>query len=158
MFADSSLAARIDRAEANLTRSIADGIEGALCRPIGGGVASLVRPRSPMNKLIGVGWEGRLDDATLEAVEAEWLARGEPVRAEVSTLAAPELLSQLVDQGYRLTAFENVLGLSLAGREQAAPTGVEVAQTEDFPAWRETTFAGFAHPDGTGAGAEEVPR
>src|SRR6185437_15131687 len=60
MFADLELAARIEKAEARLTREAgrafgrthADG--SAFAIDIGGGVAALLRQGSPMNKVIGI--------------------------------------------------------------------------------------------------------
>src|SRR5512143_3080539 len=96
MFADARTAARIDRAEARLSLDLAKAIPGAWAREIGGGAAVYARPRSPINKLIGAGFDGALDAAELEEVEAACRARGEGVRAELSELADPAALAQLV--------------------------------------------------------------
>src|ERR1700690_890816 len=79
MFADTSLAARIDAAEAALCAAVARYTPGAAIPPLGGGLAVLARRGSPVNKIAGVGFDGALDPAALEVVEAVWRARGEAV-------------------------------------------------------------------------------
>src|SRR5687768_4818475 len=117
MFADAALAARIDRAEARMCVHIAESIPASksestpLVLPIGGGQAVYVSPSSPVNKVIGLGFDADLDLGELERIEREWGDRGEPVRVEMSILTAPSLGSALTERGYRLHGFENVLGL-----------------------------------------------
>ena len=97
MFADATLAARIDRAESRLTSGAAEAIRDAgiqkrvLIVPIAGGKAVYAGPVAPMNKLIGVGFEGPLDLSVLNEVEREWRDRAEPVRVELSILAHPTI-------------------------------------------------------------------
>ena len=119
MFASASLARRIDDAEARLSTDVATVIArrrpglDVMVAQIGTGVAVFAGPDSPVNKMIGVGFEGPLDEVALEIVEREMARRDAPVRAEVSTLADLALVTQLVGRGYALSGFENVLGLSL---------------------------------------------
>ena len=62
MFVPQDLAARIDRAEARLSLAVATAAQTAdpalsvHMLAIGGGAAVLLRPGSPMNKLIGLGF------------------------------------------------------------------------------------------------------
>jgi len=95
MFIDATTAARIDRAEAELSISIAGsvreaGLGSAQVWDLGGGAAVLVRPGSPINKVIGVGFAGPLDEHVLAEVEAVWHRQGEPVRVELASVAAAE--------------------------------------------------------------------
>jgi len=167
VFAAAELAARIDRAEAGFSAAVAGAVRDrggadALVREIGGGLAAFARPGSPMNKLIGVGFAGALDDGELAAIEDAWRRRGEPVRVELSTLADPDVATALCARGYRLIGFENVLGRAVADAALAPPPpGVVVAAADDAAAerrWGEMAVDGFAHPDGTGAGAEAFAR
>src|SRR5262245_64742543 len=119
MFADATLAKRIDLAESRLSASAGEAIRGAglqkraVVQPIAGGVAVYARPNSPMNKIIGIGFDGGLDFTVLDEVEREWRDRTEPVRIELSILSHPTIAEALTERGYRLHGFENVLGRSL---------------------------------------------
>ncbi|HEU4412247.1 MAG TPA: GNAT family N-acetyltransferase [Polyangiaceae bacterium] len=162
-FAAPSLVRRIERAEGSLLIDVAEaalaeagaggGAAGPLVAPIGGGVATFVRPGSPLNKLAGVGFEGPLDGALLEAIEAEFLRRGSALQAEVSALADPAVLQALARRGYALVGFENVLGLRLAAAAPATAPGGAVSVSPAGPgeerAWREALVDGFGQPDGS---------
>ena len=93
MFADATLAARIDQAEARLTSDAAEAIRDAglqkrvVILSIAGGTAVYAGPATPMNKLIGLGFDGPLDLSLLNEVEREWRSRAEPVRVELSIAA-----------------------------------------------------------------------
>ena len=97
MFTSIELAARIDRAEARLSTSIARGILAedpygdVFAEAIGGGVAVYTGPASPMNKMIGVGFEGMPDEGRLAEIEEMYRVREASLQAEVSTLADPRL-------------------------------------------------------------------
>src|SRR5688500_7022340 len=166
MFVESALAARIDRAEARLSQGVAQalaatGVPEVLVTPIAGGVAVYARPSSPMNKLIGCGFDGAVDERELAAVESAWRARGEPVRLELSTLVDASVLAGLAARGYRLVGFENVLGLELSELVLAPGPGtvaVSRALPEEYQAWRAIAVEGALHDDGTGAVADAHSR
>lgn len=160
MFADAVLAARIDQAEARLSEAVAtalrdhDAAARATIVPVAGGAAVFARRGSPMNKLIGAGFDAPLDDATLDAIEAAWTERGEPVRVELATLAHPEAAERLSARGYGLLGFEHVLVRALASvPASAAHVRVEVGADDD--AWMRVLVAGFAAGDGTGAAVDD---
>src|SRR5215217_3250956 len=99
MFADLALGARIDRAEGRLcsrlaTSGRASRHNGAMVLPISGGTAVYAGPRSPMNKLIGLGFDTPLDLAALAQIEDSWRAKEEPVRIELATLTDPAIGAQ----------------------------------------------------------------
>ncbi len=162
MFADKLLAARIDGAEARLSSGL------ALARrpetrpvvlPICGGLAVYAGPASPVNKLIGLGFDGPLDLTSLAEVEREWRDRDEPVRIELSILADATVGRTLSERGYRLHGFENVLGLSLARtpRAAAAPgAGIETLTDGDARLWAEIAATAFLNLDGTGSVADDA--
>src|SRR5436190_18353952 len=79
LFCDTALAARIERAEADVMAAVAP-----FAVPIAGGVATFVEPGSPFNKVAGLGFAGVPAAAELEAVEAAFAARGAPVQAELA--------------------------------------------------------------------------
>ena len=162
MFASVDLARRIEHAEAALTRALASGVAAPppLVRDLAGGVSAVTRPGSPVNKIIGIGFSGTIDDGALAAVEADWRERNEPPRVELSTLAAPSLGATLTAHGYRLQGFENVLALPLEGRPPGAHAdiAVELVREGEDADWLDAIITGFAHPDGTGVTTEVIPR
>ncbi len=154
MFVAPDLAARIDRVEARLSLAIATAAQ--LADPtlsvhiteICGGAAVLLRPGSPINKLIGLGFTGPLDLEILQTIESTWHAHGESVRVELSSLADPGVAEQLSARGYRLRGFEHVLVRPLTpGDADRELPGIDLP--EDDPAWLRTVVDGFASPDGS---------
>lgn len=171
MFTDVALARRIEGAEAQFTADIAGTSAGrrpsvdVLVRGIGGGVAAWIGPNWPMNKLVGAGFDGALDDDALTQVEQEFARRGERLRAEIATLADASVCAQLTRRGYVLLGFENVLGHALEGITQPEPVDgasvIEIAAGADAErTWRDTVVTGFLQPDpvSPGAAPEEYPR
>ena len=163
MFVAPDLAARIDRVEARLSLAIATAAQ--LADPalsvhiteICGGAAVLLRPGSPINKLIGLGFTGPLDLEILQTIESTWHARGESVRVELSSLADPGVAEQLSARGYRLRGFEHVLvrPLSPGDADRQIP-GIDLS--EDDPAWLRTVVDGFASPDGSAVAIDPLGR
>jgi GNAT superfamily N-acetyltransferase len=168
LFCDTGLAERVERVEAQL---VAKGSEAAHHRavdgagfviPVAGGVASFAEEGSPLNKVAGLGFGGVPAATALEEIERAFAARGAPVQVELAHLADPAIGALLTDRGYRLTSFENVLGLALQGEpRRVTPTGIEVRPSGDdeFEAWLDVVADGFAHPDTQGVPShEEFPR
>ena len=154
MFADLALARRIERAEASLSADIAAAIlargevPNGFQHPVGGGVAVCAGPASPVTKVIGVGFDGALDESALEALEAEFVACASPVRAEVSTLADPAFARQLTTRGYTLFGFENVLARPLSGSAPPVlPDGTAIGPAPDHGTFMNVLIDGFASPD-----------
>lgn len=163
MFVAPDLAARIDRVEARLSLAIATAAQ--LADPtlsvhiteICGGAAVLLRPGSPINKLIGLGFTGPLDLEILQTIESTWHARGESVRVELSSLADPGVAEQLSARGYRLRGFEHVLVRPLTpGDADREIPGIDLS--EDDPAWLRTVVDGFASPDGSAVAIDPLGR
>jgi len=153
LFADLTLARRIDGAEASLSADIAAAILArgevrGFQHPFSGGVAVCAGPVSPITKVIGVGFDGAADDRALEDLEAEYFACGSPVRAEVSTLADPAFTRQLTARGYTLHGFENVLARPLL--EAARPVvdaATVLGPADDHATFMNVLIDGFAAPD-----------
>ena len=141
MFAETMLAARIERAEAALSADITVGVIAGARAPdaflelIGGGVAVYTGPGSPINKVIGVGFAEPPDAARLDAVEARYAAQRSSIQVEISTLADPAWHAAFAPRGYALAGFENVLGLPLgdtATRSQRRETTQEEFSPSDI--------------------------
>jgi hypothetical protein len=132
MFASVELGQRIEAAEARMMTAFAEVAStkaprgSVLLEPIGGGVAVLMQRSSPMNKAIGLGFDGLLDEERLAAIESKWHEHGAALQVELATLARCEVAQQLAARGYELRAFENVLGCAPACSRPAAPTGLAV--------------------------------
>ena len=168
LFCDTALAARIERAEAQLTakaseaarRRQADG--AGLVIPIAGGVASLAEEDSPFNKVAGLGFGDVPSPAALGEIERAFAARGAPVQIELASLGDPAIGALLTGRGYRLVSFENVLGLALTGvPERVTPAGIEVRPSGDdeLETWLEVVVDADLHPDTQGVPShEEFPR
>ncbi len=164
LFCDAELAERIERVEAQL---VAQGSKAAHHRsgesagfliPVAGGLASFAEEGSPLNKVVGLGFGGAPTATELEKIEQVFSARAAPVQVELAHLADPAIGALLTDRGYRLTSFENVLGLALKGRsEPVTPSGVEVRRSRDdeFESWLDVVIEGFAHPDIQGVPSHE---
>jgi GNAT superfamily N-acetyltransferase len=162
MFANATLGARIDRAEGRLVAQMAaearsNARGGAVILPISGGVSVFAGPRSPMNKVIGLGFDAALDLQALREIEDRWRERDEPVRIELSTLTDPAIADELSDRGYRLRGFENVLARRLDDLPDPAvfrEISIDLVGKDDVSAWFDVAVDSFANMDGTGSVAD----
>ena len=163
-FPGTTLAARIERAEARLAAGGARAAArrapeaGAFARPLAGGFAACGDAASPFNKVAGLGFAGPLDETELAAVERDYAERGLPVRVELSNLAEPSIGALLTRRGYALVGFENVLGRPLAaGAEPGRADGVAVAESGqgEMRLWMDLVIDAFAHADEQGIPSDE---
>lgn len=166
LFASTTLAARVERAERSLiedsvgaARRRRDGLD-AFARQIAGGAACYARPGSPLNKVVGLGFGGFGDiptDAELDDVEREYARRACPVQVELSTLADPALGERLTARGYRLVGFENVLGLAPGADDPTSAPHIDVTPCsgDDLDEWIDLVVDGFAAPDVEGVASHE---
>jgi ribosomal protein S18 acetylase RimI-like enzyme len=167
MFADSRTVSDIESAEGRLCSELAAAAAArepdarVLVRPLAGGVAVYAGLRSPVNKVIGIALDEPVDEDALVAVEDEWRDRGEGLRVELATLAHESVAPMLTRRGYRLIAFENVLGqpLEALGPVEHGPSlRIDSVPAADEATWMNVTIDGFAHPDGGSAPSETYPR
>ena len=167
LFCDTALAARIERAEADLIARCNEaarrraGLDGFVT-PLAGGVASYAGKGSPYNKVAGLGFGGVPDRAALGGVEEAFAGYGSPTQVELAHLADPAIGALLSARGYQLESFENVLGRALTGGiERVTPPGIEVRPSgeDEFAAWLDVVAEGSVHPDTQGVPwHEEFPR
>ena len=164
MFVSTDLAAKIERAEARLSVSIgrafdARGHAGVFVEHIGTGAAVYTGPSSPINKMIGVGFDGPVEDEVLAGVEARFRARQAPLQAEVATLATSECAATLTRRGYILQGFENVLGCETGDSDRPVPPGIEIGCIAEAMGrqWLDIAVTGFMHPDTQGVVPEPLP-
>jgi len=164
LFADTSLIARIERAEgALLTEGVQAGVARrgmpeAFSEPICGGVAGFAEAGSPLNKVVGLGVTGSIDESALDDIEHKYAARNCPVQIELSTNADPSAGALLTKRGYELVGFENVLGYDLQDLPTIdMPDGVSIAPSDaaDFDRWLRTIVDGFISPDAQGVPSHE---
>lgn len=158
LFGSTALAERIERVE---TQFITAGTDAAGARtgdatfviPVAGGAACFADEGSPLNKVVGLGFHGVPDADVLAEMERAFAAARTPViQVELANLADPAIGALLTGRGYRLEAFENVLGRALGGEvSPVAAPGVEVRLAGDeLQAWLDVVVTGFAHPDAEG--------
>ncbi|HET7695429.1 MAG TPA: GNAT family N-acetyltransferase [Vicinamibacterales bacterium] len=162
LFATSTLAARIERAEAAVAAEFAAGARAGgkdvMIEPIGGTTAVYGGPGEPFNKIVGLGFAGPVDEAALAALEAKYDARAAEIRVEQATLADPSVAIMLTRRGYELIGYENVLGLALTPAivdemsqrmKQDITAGIAISRAEDdeIKVWIETVADGFLQPD-----------
>jgi len=167
LFATTSLAARIERAECGLLGESVEAISTArpgadlFARPLAGGVATYAGEGSPLNKVAGLGFGGGVDEAELAEVEGLFGARGIPVQVELSSLGDPSVGTMLTARGYRLVGFEGVLGRALSRADlrslpgPAADITVRPSGESDAATWLDTVVTGFLHADTEGVPAHE---
>lgn len=166
LFASSDLARRIESAECDLLTASVGAVTDAapdadvVTLRVGGGVAIYAGPESPLTKVAGIGFDGPLDEADLDRVEALFDARGVPVQVELSSLADPSVAPMMTGRGYDLVAFENVLGAPLSTTTATPAAGSEAIEIgpsgdDDFDVWLDTLVDGFGTPDEHGVPAHQ---
>jgi len=140
-FADLRLARRLEAAEAANARGCA-GPDGAVLE-MAGGWAIYAGAESPLTQAVGVGLEGPVRQAELDAIENFLSRRGARVSLEVCPLADPTLIEALGARGYHATEFNNVLVKPLAGTEVVFTPRVRRAMADEGDLWSHTVGRGF---------------
>ncbi|MEJ2312866.1 MAG: GNAT family N-acetyltransferase [Gemmatimonadales bacterium] len=166
LFATTTLAARIERADCSLLSESVRAVgrlrpeADVMVKPVGGGVATYSGEGSPLNKVAGLGFEGPVTEAQLAEVERLYADRHTPVQVELSCLADPAVGATLTSRGYQLVGFENVLGRELSTEGLTSyvmppDVAITVSDDQDFATWLDTVVEGFATPDGRGVPSHE---
>lgn len=159
MFANASLARRIEKAELGLVlegaRAAARRLppDGPVIVELNGGAAVFVEEGAPFNKIVGLGFGGTPSADVLDDVERQFAERRAPVQAEVSSLGDPGIVRTLTKRGYQLIGFENVLGLGITPElvadlsRRATDIAVSPAAASETSLWLDAVTDGFLHPD-----------
>jgi GNAT superfamily N-acetyltransferase len=122
IFADISLARRLERAEARSNASFVDAHarlrpdSGAEWIEVAGTYAMFDGVHSPCTQTFGLGIFQLPSDTELSAIEKFFRARGAPVFHEISPLADKNLMPMLIERGYRPCELSTVMFLPLAER------------------------------------------
>ncbi|MBZ5579472.1 MAG: GNAT family N-acetyltransferase [Acidobacteriia bacterium] len=143
VFADALLARRIEAAEAAIGRGCTESQPGSAILEAAGGVAFFLGPESPLTHAVGLGLNGPIRAAELDAVEAFFRSRGARVTVDLCPLADSSLLSALAERGYRPTEFNNVLVKPLAGAEVTLTPRARRAVDGESELWSHTVGHGF---------------
>ena len=156
MFANATLAARIERAECGMLTELTDAAatrrvkEAVFCARVAGGIAAFTGPGSPANKFAGLGFDGVPSAADLDMVERAFAERSAPLQVEFSSLGNPAVARLLTARGYELIGFENVLGrpLNLSELEagDSATIAIERVGADAASTWMDVVATGFLNP------------
>jgi GNAT superfamily N-acetyltransferase len=157
MFANATLAARIERAECGMLTELTDaasarrGKDAVFVARIAGGIAAFTGPGSPANKFAGLGFGGVPSAADLDLVEQAFAERAAPLQVEFASLGDPAVPRLLTARGYELIGFENVLGRPLSLPELEAegdgPIAIERVGPDEAATWMDVVGTGFLNPD-----------
>jgi GNAT superfamily N-acetyltransferase len=88
-----------------------------LVRPFAGGLMGFHEPGSWQNQASGVGLDGPVEDAEIEAMIEFYVSRGVEPRVELSPYAHPTLIAGLAARGFVVKEFEHVLARELPAGE-----------------------------------------
>ena len=171
IFADATLARRLEAAEALNARFCTASPPLAAFLEIAGGCAIFVGADSPLTQAVGLGLNGTVTEADVDALEAFFRSRAADVSVDFCPLADPGLLAILSRRGYRATEFNNVLVKRMAGAPIVLAPRVRRAMAGDDDLWSHTVGRGFFEQgdlttvgDGSGprdfrhAGRDVLPR
>ena len=141
LFADLPLARRLEAAEAANARAFTR--TGTPFLEVAGGCAVFAGAGSPLSHAVGIGLDGPVRAAAIDAIEEFFRSRGAAVSMDLCPLADPGLFQALGQRGYRITEFNNVLVKRLAGTEIVLTPRVRRATSEDGDLWSHTLGEGF---------------
>ncbi len=154
MFADSTLAARLEHADAR--RSLEFVRAGAALHPetesawlaLGDGYAIFAGAGSPLNKTIGFGIAPRDGEEQLQTLEEFYHSRGTLPAIDLAPYAGAALLEALARRRYAPRYFLNVLaaetGTLRIGGPATGAVRVRRAAPEEASLWSRAVAAGFA--------------
>jgi len=143
LFSDLPLARRIEAAEAANARGCTAILADAAALDIGGGCAVFAGADSPLSHAVGIGLNGPVSEAEIDALEAFFRSRGGKVTVDLCPLADPQMVAILGKRGYRVTEFNNVLVKRLAGTSIVLTPRVRRALPDETDLWSHTVGVGF---------------
>jgi GNAT superfamily N-acetyltransferase len=141
VFADIALARRVEAAEASVARGCAR--SGAATLEVAGGCAVFAGAGSPLTQAVGLGLNGSVSQADLDSLAAFFRSREAPLRIDVCPLADAGFLEALAARGCRVTEFNNVLAMPLAGHEVTPSLRVRLMGPAEEDLWSLTVGRGF---------------
>src|ERR1700723_460580 len=154
-FIDLDLARRVEIAEAHAGCECAEACHRLhpdfpiAVEEIAGGIAVFAGVDSPVTQAIGIGLQGEVSDADLDAVGEFFHSRNAPAAIELCPLVDMGLYEKFAARNYHLLEVSNVLlldDLKAARISDKLPPGVPVriAETEESKIWTLTVAQGFA--------------
>lgn len=132
MFADLTLARRIEAAEALNAAGCGEAIE------IAGGYASFAGVGSPLTHAIGVGLNGPVTAAEFDRMEEFYRSRESAVNLDLYPQADWSMFELVAARGYRIVECNNVLAGPVAGSPDA-----RVRIADDIETWTRAVIEGF---------------
>ena len=129
-----------------------------LAEPILGGLMCYTAPGSWTNQAMGVGLDGPADAGEIDRLIDFYVSRGQEPRVEVCPYADGTLIELLLERGFGIAEFENVLVITGSPVLPPVPEGLSVRRidpdcSEDLDAWVRVSSSGFIEP---GAANEAV--
>ena len=125
--------------------------------PVAGGWCTFTGADSPLTQAVGLGTQGEVTAAQLDALEDFFFRRGASARVAVCPLAHPSLLQGLAGRGYVPWEFEHVvvrdLGAGSLGVPAASSCVARRVEPDDSETWARVVAQGFAEgqePDRNG--------
>src|SRR5579872_6994317 len=102
LYADTTLARRVEGAEAENARGCSTGSDGspAAVLDIAGGCAIFVGAESPLTQAVGLGMNGPVSASQLDRLEQFFRSRGARISIDLCPLADPGLTTALSERGY----------------------------------------------------------
>jgi hypothetical protein len=157
LFADLDLARRLELADAAKHIDYAEArakLLGTSCcawERIDGGYAVFAGADNPYSRVVGLGLEGPVSEATFEQAESFYRQRGAQPAFSLCPLADPTLLELLNRHGYQVEMFMHTWYRSLAAGETflPVPSGVAVRaiEPEEADLWTLVAFRGGLDSD-----------
>tara|TARA_R110000782_G_scaffold259836_2_gene350605 strand:+ start:1959 stop:2798 length:840 start_codon:yes stop_codon:yes gene_type:complete len=126
--------------------------------PVLGGLMCYSGPGSWTNQAMGVGLDGPATAAEVDRLIDFYVSRGQEPRVEVCPYADESLIGLLLDRGFGIAEFENVMLLTGTVRTESVkepPTirAIDPRDPAEVAAWTRVSASGFVEP---GSGAEAV--
>lgn len=143
IFAGEALARRVEAAEAAIARGCAEHQPDSAILEMGGGIAVFQGAESPLTQAVGLGLNGPVPEADLDALEAFFRSRGARVSIDLCPLADAGLVNLLANRGYQAAEFNNVLVRPLDGLEITLTPRVRRAVASEADLWAHTVGHGF---------------
>jgi len=115
--------------------------------PVGGGFMIFAGKDSPLNRAVGLGFQGPVPPPILDEVESFYQHRVSPIRVDLCPLAGLSLIELLSQRTYTIDEFKNILFISLDEDIPEPPHDPDIvirqADSGEADLWIRTTAQGF---------------